>query len=72
TNTPLGFYQVHAFITGPGGVGMKDLGTLGGENVNSMATAVNASGQVAGVSYYDYAARHAFITGPNGDGMKDL
>lgn len=63
----------HAFITGPNGAGMTDLGTLGGND--SWGSAINAAGQVAGGSdtstgpYYTY---HAFMTGSNGVGMIDL
>lgn len=61
-----------AFITGPNGIGITDLGTLGGDN--SGAVGINDSGQVAGVSYIagDGFTKHAFITGLNGIGMTDL
>ena len=37
----------HAFITGPDGMGMRDLGTLGGM-VESFAHGINDAGQVVG------------------------
>jgi probable HAF family extracellular repeat protein len=58
----------HAFITGPNGAGMTDLGTLGG--YRSHASGVNNDGQVVGQSETADGHSHAFITGPNG--MTDL
>jgi probable HAF family extracellular repeat protein len=60
----------NAFITGPNGAGMTDLGALGG--ANSFATGINDAGQVVGYSDTAAVLRHAFVTGPNGVGMTDL
>lgn len=65
--------DLHAFVTGPDGVGMTDLGTLEGPSgFYSSAQGINASGQVVGWSGVPGARLEAFITGPNGVGMTDL
>ncbi len=61
----------HAFITGPNGAGMTDLGTLRGLPYStSYASGLNEIGQVVGTSFD--GVDHAFITGPDGAGMTDL
>lgn len=66
-----GEQPVHAFITGPDGVGMTDLTILGGLGWANIAHDVNSAGQVAGW-FGDEFGGHAFITGPNGVAMRDL
>ena len=54
-----------AFIMGPNGAGMRDLGTLGGSD--SFVTSMNDAGQVVGSSTTaNGVTLHAFITGPMG------
>ena len=59
-----GDHRFHAFITGPDGVGMRDLGTLTFGRDNSWAHGINDEGQVVGWSDTSGGARHAFITRP--------
>jgi probable HAF family extracellular repeat protein len=61
----MGVCDYRAFITGPNGVGMIDLG-------GGAASGINDAGQVVGVFYTAAGERHAFITGPNGEGITDL
>jgi probable HAF family extracellular repeat protein len=61
----------HAFLSGPGGGPLKDLGTLPGF-VASVGSGVNASGQVAGYSYTASDEYHAFLSGPGGGPLQDL
>jgi probable HAF family extracellular repeat protein len=61
----------HAFLSGPGGGALKDLGTLPGGS-NSAGKGVNDSGQVTGFSGIAGGATHAFLSGPNGGPLKDL
>jgi probable HAF family extracellular repeat protein len=58
------------FITGPNGVGMTDLGTLGG--YTDAASDINDAGQVVGAADTAAGVPHAFIAGPDGVGMIDL
>jgi probable HAF family extracellular repeat protein len=63
----------HAFVTGPNGKGITDLGTLRAGD-SSCANDINAKGQVVGYSYPPrgpYNPR-AFISTPDGLGMADL
>ncbi|MXS83739.1 PEP-CTERM sorting domain-containing protein [Nitrosomonas oligotropha] len=48
-----------AFITGPNGIGMTDLGTLGGDY--SYASGINDSGEVVGAAATAAGEDHAFI-----------
>jgi probable HAF family extracellular repeat protein len=62
---------LHAFLSGPGGGPLKDLGTLGGGGGEGHG--VNASGQVTGWSQAaGFDQYHAFLSGPNGGPLKDL
>jgi probable HAF family extracellular repeat protein len=70
TSQVVGVSGGQAFITGPNGVGMTDIGTLGG--TYSRPTAINNGGQVAGYSRTEDGSTHTYITGPNGAGMTDI
>jgi probable HAF family extracellular repeat protein len=60
------------FITGPDGVGMRDLSSLGGGRLFS-ASSINDIGQVAASSSTVTGVEaHAVVTGPNGEGLMDL
>ncbi|PTR16034.1 putative secreted protein with PEP-CTERM sorting signal [Nitrosospira sp. Nsp2] len=60
----------YAFLTGPSGQGIRNLGSLGGNF--SRALGINDSGEVVGFADTATGARRAFMTGPNGVGMRDL
>ena len=65
----------HAFITGADGMGMRDLGSLGGNDSFdfSVVLGINDAGQVSYSSTSTAGGvQHAFITGPNGAGRTDL
>jgi probable HAF family extracellular repeat protein len=62
----------HAFITGPNGVGMIDLGTLNGNfstanGINNLGQVVGNVGEVSDIYYHN-----AFITGSDGMDMTNL
>lgn len=59
----------HAFVTGPNGAGIKDLGQRFPQW--SWATGVNDLGEVVGYADDDLG-QHAFRTGPDAKGMKGL
>ena len=66
----------HAFITGPNGVEMIDLGTLRGAYSVSDAQGINDAGKRWDIQFAPTTPKgahaHAFITGPDGMGMMDL
>ena len=69
SDTAEGF--THAFITGPDGKGMRDLGTLGGSD----QLCLWHQRRWAGGGCFSHglgALTRAFITGPDGMGMRDL
>lgn len=60
----------HAFITGPGGKPINDVGNIG---VNGDVYGINDSGQIVGdLDTVSVSGFHAFITGSNGIGITDL
>ncbi len=61
-------FSLHAFITGSNGIGMTDLGTLGG--YHSGASGINDSGEVVGVADTAHGESHSFIFSHGG--MTDL
>ena len=70
----LGFYldtPKHAFLSGPHGGALQDLGTLPGGS-GSLGYAVNDRGEVAGYSDVAGGVGHAFLSAPNGGALKDL
>lgn len=67
---------MHAFITGPNGLGMTDLGKLGPEMI-SRADGINDAGQVVGSHFTPPASGvlwnpNTFITDASGSGMTKL
>jgi probable HAF family extracellular repeat protein len=60
----------HAFLSGPNGGPLSDLGALGG--IFSNGSGVNASGQVTGTADLPDNTHHAFLSGPNGGPLSDL
>jgi len=65
-------HVLQAFLSGPGGAGLVNLGSLA-DGQASQGTALNGAGVVVGWSTAsDFFSVHAFITGPGGAGMRDL
>jgi probable HAF family extracellular repeat protein len=62
--TPQGYSISHAYLSGPNGGPLTDLGTLGGGY--SEGTRLNMRGQVTGSAATATGAVHAFLSGPNG------
>lgn len=60
----------HAFVTGPHGRGVSDLGLAKGQQ--NFASSINDAGQVTGTIHYKYGRRRQYITGPNGQDMRVL
>ena len=61
----------HAFLSGPNGGALQDLGTLPGGS-SSLGRAVNDRGEVVGISSVAGGVAHAFLSAPNGGALKDL
>ena len=63
-----------AFLSGPNGGALKDLGTLpsGTYSPYSIGNAVNDTGQVTGESQVAAGGQHAFLSAPNGGALQDL
>src|SRR5206468_11900158 len=60
-----------AFLSAPNSGPITDIGSLDGYS-GSIATGVNASGQVCGYGPVDGSNEHAFLSGPNGGSLQDL
>ena len=60
-----------AFLSGPNGGPVQNLGTLP-SGISSSGTGVNNSGQVVGYGDLANGKIHAFLSGPNGGPLKDL
>lgn len=67
---PEGGGAYHAFITGPNGTGLRDIGTMGG--ASSLGNGINSSGQVVGVAQTSAGDHRAFVTGANGVGLSPI
>ena len=71
---PEDYPTMHAYITGPNGVGMTDLGASGGTVEGSWAGGINDSGHVL-IDTYDIARferGHSFIVSSDGTRIADL
>ena len=68
--TTLDSGEQHAFVTGPQGVGMTDLGTLGG--TWSLAWRINASGRVVGGATDAAGVQRPAISNEDNTGLLDL
>jgi probable HAF family extracellular repeat protein len=61
-----------AFVTGPDGVGITDLGTLGNSGGHSYALGINSAGRAVGFSYTPEGRDRAFITALDGKGIMEI